>query len=114
MTLSRSEALARLRAGEPVAIPTETVYGLAADAENPLAVRRIFAIKGRPAGHPLIVHLAAEADLSAWGVTSSAAYAQHLSIVVCEMDEKTEKDSPTAKAFEALRYLRSPSPSREV
>ncbi|MDW8479506.1 MAG: Sua5/YciO/YrdC/YwlC family protein [Xanthomonadales bacterium] len=50
-------ALAALRAGEAVAIPTETVYGLAADAENPAAVRRVFALKGRPADHPLIVHL---------------------------------------------------------
>ena len=48
-----------LRAGGLVAIPTETVYGLAADASNPDAVRRIFAVKGRPADHPLIVHLAA-------------------------------------------------------
>jgi len=40
-----------------VAVPTETVYGLAADASNPAAVRRIFAAKGRPADHPLIVHV---------------------------------------------------------
>ena len=43
-----------LRAGGLVAIPTETVYGLAADASNEAAVRRIFAAKGRPADHPLI------------------------------------------------------------
>lgn len=60
-------ALARLRAGEPVAIPTETVYGLAADADNPLAVRRVFALKGRPADHPLIVHLPDAAALPQWG-----------------------------------------------
>ena len=47
-----------LRAGHLVAIPTETVYGLGADAENATAVRRIFQVKGRPADHPLIVHLA--------------------------------------------------------
>lgn len=46
-----------LRAGGVVALPTETVYGLAADAANDAAVRRIYAIKGRPAGHPLIVHV---------------------------------------------------------
>jgi len=45
-----------LRAGGVVAIPTETVYGLAADVENPAAVARVYAIKGRPADHPLIVH----------------------------------------------------------
>ncbi|NOY26259.1 MAG: threonylcarbamoyl-AMP synthase [Oligoflexia bacterium] len=46
-----------LRRGGLVAFPTETVYGLGADARAPLAVRRIFAAKGRPAGHPLIVHV---------------------------------------------------------
>jgi L-threonylcarbamoyladenylate synthase len=50
-------AVDRLRAGGLVAIPTETVYGLGADAEQPAAVARIFAVKGRPIGHPLIVHL---------------------------------------------------------
>jgi L-threonylcarbamoyladenylate synthase len=55
-----------LRAGGLVALPTETVYGLAADAANPEAVRRVFAAKGRPPDHPLIVHLASAADLSRW------------------------------------------------
>ncbi len=53
----------RLRAGKVVAIPTETVYGLAANALHPESVARIFAIKQRPAFDPLIVHLAASADL---------------------------------------------------
>jgi L-threonylcarbamoyladenylate synthase len=47
-----------LRAGEVVALPTETVYGLAANALNPGAVERVFAIKGRPAQNPIIVHVA--------------------------------------------------------
>jgi L-threonylcarbamoyladenylate synthase len=51
------EAVRVLRAGRLVALPTETVYGLAADASNVAAVRRIFATKGRPADHPLIVHV---------------------------------------------------------
>jgi L-threonylcarbamoyladenylate synthase len=51
------DAAAALRAGELVAFPTETVYGLGADATNPAAVRRIFEAKGRPADHPVIVHL---------------------------------------------------------
>lgn len=51
------EAADILRAGELVAFPTETVYGLGADAGNPAAVRRIFEAKGRPADHPVIVHL---------------------------------------------------------
>jgi L-threonylcarbamoyladenylate synthase len=55
-----------LRAGGLVAFPTETVYGLGADAENAAAVRRIFAVKGRPETHPLIVHVAGGAALDGW------------------------------------------------
>src|SRR2546423_14736741 len=47
-----------LRSGHLVAFPTETVYGLGADATNPAAVAKIFAVKGRPATNPLIVHVA--------------------------------------------------------
>lgn len=53
-------AVALLNAGALVGLPTETVYGLAADADNPDAVVKIFAAKGRPADHPLIVHLGAD------------------------------------------------------
>jgi L-threonylcarbamoyladenylate synthase len=52
-----AEAARLVLAGEPVAVPTETVYGLAADATNAAAVARIFAAKGRPSFNPLIVHL---------------------------------------------------------
>ncbi|TSE36549.1 Threonylcarbamoyl-AMP synthase [Tepidimonas fonticaldi] len=52
-----ADAVQRLRAGYLVAMPTETVYGLAADADRPGAVARIFAAKGRPSDHPLIVHI---------------------------------------------------------
>ena len=55
-----------LVAGELVAIPTETVYGLGADAANPAAVAKIFAAKGRPADHPLIVHLAGHDAVDHW------------------------------------------------
>jgi L-threonylcarbamoyladenylate synthase len=55
-----------LRAGELVAFPTETVYGLGADAANPVAVAKIFAAKGRPADHPLIVHLPADDQIERW------------------------------------------------
>lgn len=55
-----------IEAGGLVAIPTETVYGLAADATNVGAVRRIFAAKGRPGSHPLIVHLASADQLPSW------------------------------------------------
>jgi L-threonylcarbamoyladenylate synthase len=55
-----------LEQGELIAFPTETVYGLGADAENPQAIIKIYAAKGRPADHPVIVHLAPGADLSYW------------------------------------------------
>lgn len=55
-----------LRAGGLVAIPTETVYGLAADASSAEAVEQVFKVKGRPAGHPLIVHIAAAGELARW------------------------------------------------
>ena len=59
-------AVAVLRAGGLVAFPTETVYGLGADASNPVAVKKVFAAKGRPHDHPLIVHIAEAAHLTAW------------------------------------------------
>jgi len=59
-------AVTILRAGGLVVFPTETVYGLGADAGNASAVRKIFAAKERPADHPVIVHLASERQLSQW------------------------------------------------
>ncbi|UHA75648.1 L-threonylcarbamoyladenylate synthase [Paenibacillus sp. 481] len=59
------EAAAMLAAGQTVAFPTETVYGLGADARNTAAVERIFAAKGRPSDNPLIVHIAEQAQLDA-------------------------------------------------
>ncbi|MFF1570814.1 L-threonylcarbamoyladenylate synthase [Streptomyces sp. NPDC058293] len=55
-----------LRAGGLVALPTETVYGLGANAEDPAAVARIFQVKGRPPSHPLIVHIAGAEHLDDW------------------------------------------------
>jgi len=64
-----------LRHGKLVAIPTETVYGLGADAKNIEAVKNVFAAKGRPNDHPLIVHIADVADLPNWAIDiSPAAY----------------------------------------
>jgi len=60
------KAAAILRAGGLVAFPTETVYGLGADASNVAAVKKIFAAKGRPADHPVIVHVAGTSDLKHW------------------------------------------------
>ena len=59
-------AIAALARGEVIGLPTETVYGLAGDAANPDAVRRIFALKGRPANHPVIVHLGDASWLPLW------------------------------------------------
>jgi L-threonylcarbamoyladenylate synthase len=59
-------AVQALRNGELVAFPTETVYGLGANAQNPAAVRRIFEAKGRPAAHPVIVHLDSPRYLHRW------------------------------------------------
>jgi L-threonylcarbamoyladenylate synthase len=58
-----------LRAGGLIALPTETVYGLGADASNDLAVRRIFAVKGRPSSHPLIVHVASLERAREWATS---------------------------------------------
>ena len=62
------EGADRLARGEAIAFPTETVYGLGADTANPQAVARIFALKGRPADHPLIVHFADPAAIDAWAI----------------------------------------------
>lgn len=64
-------AVAVLRAGDVVAIPTETVYGLAADATNEHAIAKIFAVKGRPTNHPLIVHIGFAGQLDDWAVDIS-------------------------------------------
>ncbi len=63
MKTAVTEACALLQAGEIVALPSETVYGLAADAFNPEAVAKVFAAKERPSFDPLIVHIASRGDL---------------------------------------------------
>ena len=60
------DAAAALKAGHLVAFPTETVYGLGADARNPDAVKRIYDVKGRPADHPLIVHISSINQVEKW------------------------------------------------
>ena len=61
-----ADAVARLVAGQLVAMPTETVYGLAANADDSAAVARIFQAKGRPADHPLIVHIGGDDTAQRW------------------------------------------------
>ena len=60
------EAVSKLKSGNLVAFPTETVYGLGADATNKEAVDRIYKVKGRPAGHPLIVHISSINQMDKW------------------------------------------------
>lgn len=74
-----------MRAGGVVALPTETVYGLAADISHDAAIRRVFAIKGRPLDHPLIVHIGAARDL-----------------------EKYARDAPPAAHLLAARFWPGP------
>lgn len=66
MRISLDEAIAQLIKGKVVAIPTETVYGLAADATNEAALSQIYAIKQRPADNPLIVHIGSANQVNDW------------------------------------------------
>lgn len=66
MAATIDQAVRALRAGELIAFPTETVYGLGANAADPQAVSRIFALKGRPSDHPVIVHLGHADQLQQW------------------------------------------------
>ena len=75
VTKSASRVAAALRAGGLAAIPTETVYGLAADARNPAAVAAIYRIKNRPRDHPVIVHLLDFESVSQWADAPAAAQA---------------------------------------
>ena len=71
------QAAAHIRAGELVAFPTETVYGLGADASSDTAVAKIFAAKGRPSDHPLIVHIASSKQVGDYA-SSVPSFAQAL------------------------------------
>ncbi len=66
MQVDLAQAIALLKSGSVVAIPTETVYGLAADASNDVALRQVYAIKQRPVDNPLIVHIADVSQVSEW------------------------------------------------
>ena len=74
---SISNAAQALREGRLVAFPTETVYGLGADATNPAAVNRIYTVKGRPQDHPLIVHISNIDQINKWA-SEIPAFAQQL------------------------------------
>src|SRR2546430_13414348 len=88
-TLFRSAAAQALQRGELLGLPTETVYGLAADADNDAAVAQIFTAKGRPPNHPLIVHVA-DRDRKSTRLNSS--HSQISYAVFC----LTKKDNDTS------------------
>jgi L-threonylcarbamoyladenylate synthase len=69
--MSQVENALALKNGALIAFPTETVYGLGADASNEKAVARIYEVKGRPQDHPLILHIAAIDDISYWAIDVS-------------------------------------------
>ena len=71
MRANLQQAIAQLKNGEVVAIPTETVYGLAADATNDKALRQIYAIKQRPMDNPLIVHISDASQVTEWAAEFS-------------------------------------------
>ncbi|MGY6501574.1 MAG: L-threonylcarbamoyladenylate synthase [Acidimicrobiales bacterium] len=73
VTTDVGRAVEVLRDGGLVGLPTETVYGLAADAERSEAIARVFAAKGRPTDHPLIVHIASADDLDRWATAPPSA-----------------------------------------
>lgn len=108
-----ARALAIVRRGGLLGLPTETVYGLAADAGNELAVRSIFAAKGRPADHPLIVHLADAQQLSDWAIDiptsawrlAAAFWPGPLTIIL----QRSEKTAPAVTGGLTTIGLRIPS-----
>ena len=83
------QAAAWIQKGEVVGMPTETVYGLAADACNPEAVKKVFAAKGRPADNPLIVHISEMEQLSSL-VESIPELAYHLAECFIDYDFSKE------------------------
>jgi L-threonylcarbamoyladenylate synthase len=110
--MSLDDAVAALAAGEVVGLPTETVYGLAADAANRAAVLKIYRIKGRPADHPLIVHVLDDAQARRWGQWNQAAqrladafWPGPLTIVLHRLEEA----APWACAGHRTIALRCPS-----
>ncbi len=109
-------AATALRDGGLVAFPTETVYGLGADAANADAVRRVFAVKGRPPDHPLIVHLASAAQLDAYArdandaarALAAACWPGPLTIVVACRPDAIVAEVTGGRATVALRVPAHP------
>lgn len=102
-----------LREGEIIAIPTETVYGLAGNAENEIAIRKIYALKQRPLNHPLIMHVALGCDISQW-VAPIPDYAHQLMArfwpgpLTLVMTCRAEKLNPLITGGQSTLALRCP------
>jgi L-threonylcarbamoyladenylate synthase len=100
-----------LRAGGLVAFPTETVYGLGADAANPDALRRLFEVKGRPRNHPVIVHAARAAQLDELGrdvpavahVLADAFWPGPLTVVVARRAERVAPEATGGRDTVGIR-----------
>ncbi|MDI9819271.1 MULTISPECIES: L-threonylcarbamoyladenylate synthase [unclassified Legionella] len=113
ITTNIEMALSCLRQGDIVAIPTETVYGLAGNAENEAAIRKIYAMKKRPLNHPLIMHVAEHWDLRQW-VAFIPDYAQVLinhywpGPLTLVMKSRPEKVSPLVTGGQDTVALRCP------
>ena len=119
-----AEAARILRAGGVVAFPTETVYGLGADAANAAAVRRVFAIKGRPADHPLIVHLAEAGWLGRWARAPTPSPRSTRTAVACRRSSQAlslgascgsfSHSSTSAAPREAASKPSAPVPEKDI
>jgi L-threonylcarbamoyladenylate synthase len=109
------DGLAALTAGHLVVIPTETVYGLAADATNPEAITALYAAKGRPASNPLIVHVPNKAAALRWGIFSETAqklantfWPGPLTLVLPMTEEAKARLAPAVTAGHNTLALRVP------
>lgn len=100
LTTDPHVAAQALAAGRLAAVPTETVYGLGARADDPHAIARIYAAKGRPANHPLIAHLATVDALDAWG-RDIPEYARRL-VAECWPGPLTVVVNRTGRALDAI------------
>lgn len=107
-------AVCDLREGKPVAIPTETVYGLAAPTNNEQAIKAVFTMKGRPLNHPLIVHVAPNWDLSELA-TDIPVYAKELmkkfwpGPLTLVLRCKTDRVNPLITGGQATVAIRCPA-----
>lgn len=114
ITTDLSLAIQDLKQGKPVAIPTETVYGLAAMIDNPEAIKAVFAMKNRPLDHPLIVHVAQDWDLTQW-VEEIPEYAHQLmsafwpGALTLVFRSNAEKVSPLVTGGQSSVAIRCPS-----